>query len=1704
MDDTAPSESSLLDIAELENKLQDFAEQVARDLKADIVTLYLYDADRDRFYMPVACGLRDEITFKTALPRTDRLAGKILKDQEPVVAGDARSHPDMAGPFTFRERVKSAAGFPILLEGRPAGVFFVSFRRRHAFTDRERETIQECLREVSSFLGAAQLAQVRQSRPAPTASMIDRSLDFIVNVACTYANAPVALWMLEPTGNRLSIQASTGLGHHFVQSAQLSPQEDSVFAEVMRTGQPMSIAELKGNFRFPFPDELRNAGWKSLLAAPVVLRGQTAGVLAIFGFPGRDFGRSEESLLAELAQRISDVLIIVNNLQQVSMALSASVELEQLLQLIVEKAAETFGADAVTLYPFDQEREEFGRPFALGVLPEFWEHPMPSKTGIAAQIVRDAVPVSSDDAEHDDRMSRGFIERQGVKSSAGFPLVVDKQVVGVLFINYRTPHRFLQSELELLSLFAGQAAVAIMKAHHFEEEQRRATVAQIANTFGETFDRQKTLQAVVEGAQKLTGASSSSLFLFASEKGKKGTFELSARSPKAEEPARRLPRSTRGLSRLILDTGQPILIGDTRQPGRLGDTGPEIRVRAAVVRDGVHSILGVPVRVKGERVGVLYVNSEQVNHFREPDKELLQRLADYGAVAIERTRLLDAITEVNRATGEILRLDEIIRELLSKIVNDLQFEFAALQLVNWELDTIETVDSINAPWGTDAKHSLKSNDIQAAIVRSRRTEVISRFDSRFDPAIYQHYGHERLVRIFVPVIVHDTVLGTVEAGYNRHTRPTISEAEQASLKALVREYADKLWRASLPYVLEVVVANAVRMVRAHSGSIHLLWDQDRKQHVYQACAGRIGREFLETFPPREHGIGEQSLRDGRPLWIDDADELARTHEKIYAPDELWDSHPEKYRRGEGVRAIASFPVVTGGKYEGVFYIHFWEQHKFTDDEISWLQLFAGQVSTAIQNTQFYEKLQDRTRALTSLSMIGQSVLGELRLDSVLTQIAQGALDVLKADIVTIYQFDEDRDFFPTPPTMKGRDLKEEYMQTEVRPGDAPWAIVHELHRSCYAENATSNRVMCNRDLKRASGREPFVDREGIESAAGILLKVSQETVGVMFVNYRTPRVFADSDRRLIENFASYAAVAIRNARKAIQQRVDQMEKIQKIDQEISSTLDLDSVLHLIVDTSMRHLEVTDGYGSLQLYDDKTQELVIRAAKNLPPELVQHKLRLVDKGITPLVARTMQYKLVGDFKQEPDYQGLMPDVQSELAVPLMKDGLLVGVLNLESRRRRAFDDADVLFLKALADQAVVAIRNAQYVEQLKQLRKVLGMIPLATDQHTVLDQIAASIQALLRADEAVIFPYDPDRDEFDLDRVIYQPQAKIDFRPGQPQRGGIAYTVLDRELLAIDDIESPPPKLSAVLNARMLRELGIRAFVGVALKAREHELDRNIGVLYLDYQAPHQFTDEEQSLVRAFADQAAIAIGMTRTYEALRKANEELVANRKRQFAAETMATLGDILGNLVHRMNTRIGAIQGLSQRIRGHLNDAEYVTAKTEAIETIALESLHMIGELDNSLETGKSARVDLNEAMETARRRISWSDQVVWKVEGWPTPVIVSANREKLVEVFRNLFENAVEALGDEAGTITMGTQSLRPGWAEAWVADTGQGISQANQDKLFEPFFTTKQEGKGLGYGLWWLRTYVRRLGGEVSFSSEVGQGTRFVVELPLDQQ
>lgn len=231
---------------------------------------------------------------------------------------------------------------------------------------------------------------------------------------------------------------------------------------------------------------------------------------------------------------------------------------------------------------------------------------------------------------------------------------------------------------------------------------------------------------------------------------------------------------------------------------------------------------------------------------------------------------------------------------------------------------------------------------------------------------------------------------------------------------------------------------------------------------------------------------------------------------------------------------------------------------------------------------------------------------------------------------------------------------------------------------------------------------------------------------------------------------------------------------------------------------------------------------------------------------------------------------------------------------------------------------------------------------------------------------------------------------------------------------------------------------------------------------------------------------------------------ELEAQVLRQ---ERLASLGLLAAGVAHEINTPLTGISSYAQMLQEGCNGGDDGTRdvlkkienQTERASNIANSLLNLANPERTSLEALEINRA-LGEVVELfepqirgrgVRLRTEFAD-------GLPT---VRGHRGKLQQVFLNLMMNARDALGD-GGTIVLRTLR-RDGDVVVEVSDDGAGIPEEDLSRIFDPFFTTKGRGKGTGLGLSISYGIVQELGGDIHVESQLGQFTRFRVELPFDR-
>ena len=275
--------------------------------------------------------------------------------------------------------------------------------------------------------------------------------------------------------------------------------------------------------------------------------------------------------------------------------------------------------------------------------------------------------------------------------------------------------------------------------------------------------------------------------------------------------------------------------------------------------------------------------------------------------------------------------------------------------------------------------------------------------------------------------------------------------------------------------------------------------------------------------------------------------------------------------------------------------------------------------------------------------------------------------------------------------------------------------------------------------------------------------------------------------------------------------------------------------------------------------------------------------------------------------------------------------------------------------------------------------------------------------------------------------------------------------------------------------------------------------------------------------------------LRRAYSALRQAHEDLKRTQGQLLHAEKMVSLGRLVAGVAHELNNPISFVLGNVLSLKRYASRLEsYLGAvhASDAAESGALQAMRqelridriladMPHLIDGMIEGAERTRdivdalkrfsavdkttpelVSLNEVVERSVRWVVQSAAANFTVNTKISPNLkCSGSSGQLQQVIMNLVQNACDATASQREPTLSVTGGIEGGMVTLRFADNGPGIAEENLGRLFEPFFTTKPVGQGTGLGLAIAYQIIQEHGGDIRVASRVGQGTRFVVRLPL---
>jgi GAF domain-containing protein len=470
----------------------------------------------------------------------------------------------------------------------------------------------------------------------------------------------------------------------------------------------------------------------------------------------------------------------------------------------------------------------------------------------------------------------------------------------------------------------------------------------------------------------------------------------------------------------------------------------------------------------------------------------------------------------------------------------------------------------------------------------------------------------------------------------------------------------------------------------------------------------------------------------------------------------------------------------------------------------------------------------------------------------------------------------------------------------------------------------------------------------------------------------------------------------------------------------------------------------------------------------------------------------------------------PSRPALLSVPVARDEDSLGVLVVADHTpQRLFNAHDVATLQSLADLAAAASRRSRRLARMTAQFRALHVIDLALtsslEPDRVLNLILEKAVELVGAEHGSLRELNKDTSELVL-KVHYGDQWTAETLAYTPRvgEGIMQWVAKHRRPYLSPDVRGDPRYV--VLFEDMRSALAVPLLTN---PAGEPDEDDFLGVLLLESSRPAAFDQQDVELMDALAQEAVIAIQNARHHQRLQAMHQRLKSEQERRLAAEKWTIMGQAATSLAHRINNLIGIVPASADEIQRTVQganlpegDRQWVEANIQRIQ----RNTRFILKLSDALfrpfkEAGPSGHFNVNRLLSEALESADLPAALQVKCNYDPNLPDVESS-PLLVDIFLELIINSQKAMeGRRRQMLTIETR-LAEDSAQRWVVvdirDSGRGFSAEQMAHMWEMF---QQSRDGLGFGLWWIRTFIERQGGAIECASSPGAGAVFTLRLPV---
>ncbi|RME51174.1 MAG: GAF domain-containing protein [Caldilineae bacterium] len=1420
---------------------------------------------------------------------------------------------------------------------------------------------------------------------------------------------------------------------------------------------------------------------------------------------------------------------------QISNAMLQKRDVSHILNQIAEAVCKLVGVESCAVAQYDPETDRitFNPMIPLGDEEIVWNRHY-NDTLLTRHILETGAPVVVNDTDAIAEKVTAELRRAGVKSFAGMPLPGEVQNQAVLYAYSTRPGVFDMHAQRVLKLLAGQTAIALENARLLEQMQRHAELMEglvsVVQDISAITDLHQRLETVWQFVHTRLRAPMFFVALY-------NPFQDLLHFEVAYDMERPIQSDDKiltddprkwGLAGYVVKTGQEIYWCDPRQKESALQTLP---TRPHQVGEPCNSCLILPLRVRDKIVGVISMQSDKPRAWDTMERSVFRTLAGQVAVAIKNQQLfqeiecdlqrLNALQQASTYPLSAQNPQAVLQTIVTEGCKAVGGARACAILID-DAGRPLHLTSFGFENQLEFATSIRPNGISVQVARTGQPRFIS------NTAHVANEVHPKILEqgiqaaACLPLKFRERTAGVL---WIHHTAPHyFSDSEKVALQIYadqaaiaydknrqmqelehLRHAAEQLAGvADVQEVLQQIVRSARKVLDADST---VIWSYDSLRGTFlpdELTADGISQDLLNRFredEPRPRGTAEAVMERGY-LAVPD----------VQDPQYAFLGPVGHGLRGAiGAKAFQGITLAVGNEKLGVLYANYSRPRLFTPEDKITLQSFAHHAALTLKKARLLEQVRKARDTAGAVA----NVIGQEELDGTLQSIVRGIPEVLNCDSVTLHRYNAAKKRFEFPPAMWGVKYQEVILQ--AGPKDRMLVLEKMLAHGemCVAENAPDDPII--------SGS--FVKREGIQSAVGVPLTASGQTVGILFVNYCTRHRFTGDELENIKLFAGQAAIALRNAQllEEARRKAQILEALYEAGKTITASLTLPEILEHIAEQAWR----LTGYRNQParfshiaiIKEGDILDFEAAYPANQLPGLKQgigciHLKSDACIGITGRAVQTGCTQCIGDVRDDPDYLLHDPATRSELAVPIKTGQEVIGVINLEHPDLDFFDEVDRHALESLAAQAAVAIENARLFDKTKrratQLEVASEVARHATaildDVDRLLDDTVHRISDKFGFYHAGIFLLDESR-RF----AVFQAASSA----------GGAQMLKEGHKLKVGE-EGIVGYVASTGKARIAPDVGTdavhyanphlpdtRSEMALPLKVR----NRVIGVLDVQSDQPNTFGQADIATLQILADQLANAIENARLYRELKQTYTDLKQTKSLVASRTALALMG--MANNVWRHSIENYALTikeqvqlmhsdlqnllptPLPDRLQNRLATIERQVCKIQKKPlTPPLSSEEGVEPFSPNALVGERARqLWQNEPYQSAALQLNLR---------LPEDATVRASPEWLRRAFDILVENAVEAVAScPTRQITISTH-MQDGGAAICIADTGPGIPEAIRNRIGVDWIEKPEDAKGLGMGLLMAHIIAQTYGGEIRVANTGPTGTTMVLWLPLEQK